>query len=533
MKKGIGYLRVSTIEQANDGISMEVQEDKIIKYCDLHDIQLVDMFKDAGLSGKDTNRPGFQAMMDYIEVNEVDYVVIYRISRFARNNRDLLNTVEEIKSHNTEIVFMEDNIDTSNTTSSFLMQILGAVAEMERTQTLDNSYYSMLKKSKNGGWNGGKVYGYKADEGLFINKEEAEVVREIFDLYANKHYGLKKIAIHLNNRGIKTNRGNLWCSATLSKMLDNPVYIGKVRWTIRVGDDSSEQMINDGIHKPIIDIKLWNDTVARRNLKRTQPNPYKGTVLLGGLVKCPVCGSSMHGSKLKNGKPYYRCIRNNTYGAKVCNPDGLTTSVNATKLENKVMAEIKRYINHPNTMKAVMKKLNEDLFGDNKKSLNQLEARKRELQGKLKKINDEQRVIYNKKLEGEIDFEMLTGYIRKISKDEAVINEQLKFISEDVEKLKIEIDMDKVVEVFANKLDNVFDASPALQKRLFRSVIMEIRINPGDTIDDRQYKEMLLYFEPEEILALSNFKPEIVAYITTTAPRYRWLGNTDYIVIRV
>ena len=94
--KAVGYIRVSTEEQAREGISLEAQEDKVKKYADLHNLDLVEVIRDEGKSGKDLNREGIQKVISLCKDRSVDHLVVYKMDRLTRRTLDLLTLVEEV-----------------------------------------------------------------------------------------------------------------------------------------------------------------------------------------------------------------------------------------------------------------------------------------------------------------------------------------------------------------------------------------------------------------------------------------------------
>ena len=206
-KKAYAYLRVSTVQQV-DGNSLEGQEAEIRKFCEYKNIDIVGVYTDGGKSGKSiAGRPEFQRMLkDVEEKQEVRYIIAWKLSRFGRNACDSLNSLDFLKKNNVDLITVKDGIDTSNQMGRLFFTIMSALAEMEREnireQTINGKKYNALS----GNWNGGQApYGYNLENGcLVINKEEAEVVKKIYEWFMETdEAGYSTVTAKLNEAGIK------------------------------------------------------------------------------------------------------------------------------------------------------------------------------------------------------------------------------------------------------------------------------------------------------------------------------------------
>lgn len=132
-KRVLGCIRVSASEQAKEGLSLRFQKRKIKSFCELHDLELIRIIEDAGFSGKDTNRPGLQELLELIPNHDVNGVVVYRLDRLKRSTRDLLAMVDETFNQNDADFFsVTEKVDTTTALGKFFLTIIGALAQMER-----------------------------------------------------------------------------------------------------------------------------------------------------------------------------------------------------------------------------------------------------------------------------------------------------------------------------------------------------------------------------------------------------------------
>lgn len=200
-KKCILYPRVNT-EMQVEGYSLDGQKTSLKKFAEREEMQIVGIYEDAGKSGKSIEgRPAFKRMLSDIQEGlDVDYVLVYKLSRFGRNAADILNSLEFIQSYGVNLICIEEGIDSSQTSGKLLISVLSAVAEIERENILEQTMNGRREKARQGKWNGGPApYGYiLKDDTLLIDEQEAEIVRTIFDKFVNTNMGYTGIAKYLN-----------------------------------------------------------------------------------------------------------------------------------------------------------------------------------------------------------------------------------------------------------------------------------------------------------------------------------------------
>ena len=225
MKKAVGYCRVSTEEQARGGISLEVQEDKIEKYAELHNLELLKVIIDDGKSGKDLNREGINEILSLISDKSISHIIIYKMDRLTRNVFDLLYLVRKVfEPGKIQFHSISEKIDTETPMGKFFLLILGGFAEMERDMVSERTKTVLHYKIEKGEYVGSPSLGYEASTGgnkfLDINEREQDTVKKIFYLKRYKHLSLGKIAKELNESGVRTKRGGKWYSGTIKLILD-------------------------------------------------------------------------------------------------------------------------------------------------------------------------------------------------------------------------------------------------------------------------------------------------------------------------
>ena len=188
------YTRVSTTMQV-DGYSLDAQKEKLKRYAEFQNMEIVNEYSDEGKSGKSVEgRPEFQRMLDNIEngTDEVQFVLVFKLSRFGRNAADVLNSLQRMQDFGVNLICVEDGIDSSKEAGKLLISIIAAVAEMERENIRVQTMAGREQKAREGKWNGGFApYGYKLENGeLVIAEDEVEIIQMIFDRYIHTNEGI-------------------------------------------------------------------------------------------------------------------------------------------------------------------------------------------------------------------------------------------------------------------------------------------------------------------------------------------------------
>lgn len=297
------YVRVSTTYQI-DKDSLPVQRQDLINYAKYaFNIDDYEIFEDAGFSGKNTNRPAFQNMMDRIRSGEFTHLFVWKIDRVSRNLLDFCDMYEELKKYNCTFVSKNEQFDTSSAMGEAMLKIILVFAELERKLTSERVTSIMLARAEKGMWNGANVpLGYDYDEETkypVINESEAKTIHLIFDMYEDVKSTVK-ISNFLNDNNIATKRGGTWTSKTVGDILHNPFYYGTLRYNYRESGrgkkkSKDEWVIKEDNHIGIISKDQWNrcnkiiEFNSKRNSARWRQKNYVQHIF-GGLLVCKDCG---------------------------------------------------------------------------------------------------------------------------------------------------------------------------------------------------------------------------------------------------
>lgn len=304
------YIRVSTKEQTN-GHSIEEQTERLKKYADAMGWTIVKVYIDPGYSGSNTERPGLKMLINDAESGSIDKVVVYKLDRLSRSQKDTLFLIEDVFLKNgIDFVSMTENFDTSSPFGKAMIGLLSVFAQLEREQIKERMEMGREARAKKGYYHGSATppIGYDYTDGeLVVHDYEAMLVNEVYNLFVSG-VTTGRIAKLLNEKGYNHRNGE-WNRSTIRNMLENKTYIGYVRY--------QKDNWYPGIHKAIIEedtFKRAADILAatRERYKDQAYNFNRSSTILGGLLKCARCGNTYgktNSSKRKDGSyiHYYTC----------------------------------------------------------------------------------------------------------------------------------------------------------------------------------------------------------------------------------
>lgn len=227
------YIRVSTDKQAEEGFSLEAQQSRLNAFCQAQGWNVCPehIYVDAGISGKSTDRPAFQAMMHTAQDGGIARIVAIKLDRLARNTRDFLGTVERLQAAGCDLVLLKESFDTGTPHGKFALTMFAAIAELEASQITERVMTGKREKAQQGGDNGRYCpLGYTFADGVYsIDGNAAQTVKQIFSAFIAGGT-LSGIARDLNTYNVPTARGGKWYAATVRYILSNGIYAGLCQW---------------------------------------------------------------------------------------------------------------------------------------------------------------------------------------------------------------------------------------------------------------------------------------------------------------
>lgn len=234
------YCRVSTEEQAKEGISISAQTDRCKAYCTAKGWNVQKMYVDAGFSAGSTKRPAFQDLLRSAKKGEFNTLLVYKIDRFSRNMKDLILTLEDLKTKNINFSSVTEQIDTTTAMGEAFFQIIGVFAQLERGMVKERVEMAFTKKIDSGEALNRPPYGYMFKSRKMIpDPKTAPNVVDIFDMWANGT-NYKEIA-----------KKHELATSTLYDIIKNPVYIGKIRYRDAIYEGSHEPLISQVVFSAI------------------------------------------------------------------------------------------------------------------------------------------------------------------------------------------------------------------------------------------------------------------------------------------
>lgn len=253
----IGYVRVSTDEQAEHGHGLEVQEKAIRAFAESQGYELIDVVADPGISGATApaDRPGFRSILERARAGRFSILLVWKFDRLARHIVYAVTAVSDLANlHNCAIRSVTEPIDTATPMGRTIFAVLAGMAEHERHMITERTWNGRKEKATLGGYAGGTApYGYRKGQGseLVVDAGEAEIVQRIFAL-KNAGESYAAIARTLNAEGLMTRRGAPWRHGTIAYICDNPKYRGAVEYLFRWAG-AEQHVLREGAHTAIVD----------------------------------------------------------------------------------------------------------------------------------------------------------------------------------------------------------------------------------------------------------------------------------------
>ena len=210
--KAIGYARVSTDKQADRGVSLEAQTEKIRAMVVVHNAELVDIIVDGGESAKSLNRPGMERLLALVDSGAVEAVIVAKLDRLTRSVKDLCTLLERFERREVTLISVAESLDTGSAAGRLVLNIMTAVSQWEREAIGERTRDAMNHKRTNGERVGNIAFGYRlSSDGVHVEPEPTEqaTIAAVAELRSNG-MSLRRIAKDLNRRGMRTRKGSEW-----------------------------------------------------------------------------------------------------------------------------------------------------------------------------------------------------------------------------------------------------------------------------------------------------------------------------------
>ena len=245
------YIRVSTVDQVENGYSLDAQRDLLVKWVAERGYDVYNIYADEGVSGKDIrHRPAMLRMLADASMGKFDIVLILALSLLTRSVADLYTTYNHLHKYGVRLVSYTEHIDTDRAYGRAMMGMLGVYAQLEREITSERVTTAMAERARQGKRTCHDVLGYdiSGKDDLAINKNEANIVKYIYAKYL-EHKSLTAVAELCDINGYRGKRGCVFKAESIKRILTRPVYAGYYTY---------KEVLYKGAYVPIIDTKTYN-----------------------------------------------------------------------------------------------------------------------------------------------------------------------------------------------------------------------------------------------------------------------------------
>ena len=300
------YPRVSTEDQSRFGHSLDEQEDRLKKLCEFKDYEIYKVYREEGVSAKDTNRPKFKEMIQDMKDGKINKIVVYKLDRLTRSIQDLENICKMLEEYNCDLESVAEEINTGNANGKFFIRMLTILAQLEIERTSERTKFGLIGAAKKGHISGQPALGYtKKDKSkkLVIDELESDVVKRIFSMYLEGS-SVCHICEIFNEENVLNKH---WATTTVDKILSNKIYIGSIEHGKR--NKKNTQIFEDVV--PVIIDKTTFECVQKRKEKNIKNYKRKRTYIFMQKILCPKCHKIMGGESSTSGTGdkhiYYKC----------------------------------------------------------------------------------------------------------------------------------------------------------------------------------------------------------------------------------
>lgn len=499
------YCRLSQ-DDAKDGtsVSIETQRKVLDDFCHEHNIYIYQFYCDDGFTGTNFQRPNFSRMMKDVYAGKANVIIVKDLSRFGRDYVGVGNYLQlELPENDINFISVADNVEVSRekpATDDLMIPLKNVFNEYYPAECSMKVRQAMSTKAKSGEFIGSQApFGYVKSPHdkhvLIIDEETAGIVKEIFEMTAYSGYGFNKIANILWDRRVMTpaalqaqRSGRTyskdpyrWNLATVSKLLDNTVYLGtlisgkrrklnyKSKKIIKMSED--KWIVNENMHEPIIPRKLWDDAHTKMaSRKRRNFSDFEN--IFAGLLKCDCCGYALGIANAKDKNKYYTC---NTYKKQSRNNPICTIHYTLyDELYACVLDEIQTLVKAVNTDEEafrsdVHERVNSKDESDRKSILTEIGSLEKQVAALEKKYD----MLYDDRVNGVISENKFREMSSKCESEQIRYTEKLTVLKDEISRMN---EQDENVSAFIDMLKTVTSVE-SLDSVLLNTLIDKIVVS--------------------------------------------------------
>lgn len=454
MNRAVIYARVST-EKQEEKDSLINQIKRCTSYAEMRGFDIVQTLSDVESGSKD-DRKEYLILKDMIKKENFDVLVVWEFSRISRNAREFISIMEELKTHNIELVCIQQQIDTSTITGKAVANLIAVISELERDTVSMRVKDRMLQLIKSGRYVSTVPFGYRYNDNklLVIKEDEAYIVKDVFSRFL-KGESRNSIAEHYH------------CDFTkIDRWLKSPLYIGKLAY---VGSGKNRlrnsYILYDGLHEPIIDEDVFYSVQAIINSRKRHRLNNNPNYIFTGLIYCS-CGEKMYGMKQsRGGRYYYRCNVGRNSNLINDTKDCHLKSVRADYLEKEVLKLLRKELEKKDI--------------DYKKPDADNEAEKKFLKRQIKELENKaakaKELFYNSL----ISLEDYSKDVKNFQNEIEILSKKLKNLEN---KENVVYDNRKIKELVLKRIDSIKDDRIKF-KKLIAIAVKKIQFKKDGTFE--------------------------------------------------
>ena len=404
------YPRVSGHEQ-EDNYSIPEQIERMKKYCESRDWMVYKIYTDSVQTGATMDRPGLQSMIKDIENGKIDMVLVYKLDRLSRSQKDTLYLIEDVfDKHDVGFTSMTENFDTSSPFGKAVLGVLAVFAQLERDKITERTTMGKKARAAEGKWHGSKwvPIGYNYENGLLqVNEYEKMQILEIADLFL-KRTPVRTIATMMTEKGYKHKYGE-WEAKTIRRVLSNPVNLG----LIKDGDK-----LYPGLHDAIIEEQVYDEiqVVMKERAEKhgTNARPHKS--LLAGFLYCKHCKGRYARQGNGDGKYYYSCYsRNKSQKKMIKDPNCKNKNYRAEELDLMIYHELSKLAIDPEYVEHVRQN----------KPKHDVNEKIKSITSEIEKIDSQISKMMDLYALGSIDMDVISTKVSDLNKTKASLQKEL------------------------------------------------------------------------------------------------------------
>ncbi len=477
MTKAILYIRVSTDEQADKGYSLKHQEERLRKYCEMHNIEVIEIHQE-DYSAKTFNRPTFTKLLMGLKRHraKADLLLFTKWDRFSRNTGDAYGMINTLHKLGVDPQAIEQPLDLTIPENKIMLAFYLAAPEVENDRRALNVFVGMRRAKKEGRWMATAPRGYKNvisedNKKTIVPSQDAPIIKWAFEELAKGLLLVDDIRKKCNAKGLKCSKNNFW------HLIRNPVYYGKLHIPAYKEED---EMITQGIHEPLITEALFNkvqDVLRSRGRKKKYRISIKEELPLRGFLRCPKCNNNLTGSASTGGSGikhfYYHCTKG-------C-PERVKAFIVNDSFSDHLKNMVFRLEAH-DLYQDVMREIFESNTGTKVVSQKEIQA---EIEKNRERLNNAQQMMLDGELSPE-DYKaikrryepIIDGLVRQHMESSGIEGEFKRYLKKGVQ--------------FVKTLDSVYDAATLEHKQLIiRSIFKENFVFENNEVRTEKKNELV------------------------------------------